>query len=134
MEKITAENFNDSLEKRILDRLVQAGATKYAVEHSKGLDSIEFKKCQQYDQALWDLFRDEVLEKLSEEELTIFFNYENSRYETYRKREDETSKNVASTSNDMRYNFASALRKGWTDLDREVEDLAAKSNKNNKVI
>ncbi len=136
MEKITVENFNDSLEKRILDRLVQVGATTYAVGNSKGTDSIEYKKSQNYVQALWELFRDEVLDKLSEEELTIFFNYENSRYETYSEREDENSKNIANMSNDMRYNFANALRndsdwkeKGFDNLDEKVKDLASKAKK-----
>ena len=126
MEKITVENFNNSLQKNILDRLVKSGATKYAIRKSNGMDSIEFQKCMEYHQALWDLFRDEVLNKLSEEELILFFNYEYKRDETYSQREDDDSKNIAMSSNDMVYQFADALRKGSFDLDEEVEDLASK--------
>lgn len=127
MGKITVENFNDSLEKNILDRLVQACAKKYEVCDKEGIDSIAFTKCSHYDQAIWDIFREEILEKLSEEELILFFNYENSRYETYSKEEDVHSKNIANASNDIRYNLASAIKKDSDNLCETVDELGGKS-------
>lgn len=131
MEKITAENFDNSLAKSILDRLVESNAKQYAISEVEGIDSMEYKRYQDYNQALWDLFRDEVLDKLSKEELTLFFNYENKRYETYSQRDDVYSQNIASASNDRRYNFARALGKDSTasfrNLKQEVDDLAAKT-------
>lgn len=133
MEKITIENFNNSLGKNILDRLVQASATTYAVRDSKGIESVEYKECRNYKQAIWDIFRDEILEKLNEEELTIFFNYENARYEAFSQKEDVNSQNVASASNDMRFNFADKINKlqqpnsTYTNLNEVVDELSVKS-------
>ena len=121
MEEITVENFSDSLEKKLLDRLVEIGAKAYAISDTQGIE------CLDYKQGLWDFFCNEVLEKRSEEELNIFFNYENARYQTFSQKEDSISKDIAMMSNDMRYNLASFLKKDWTNLDEEVEKLASYS-------
>ena len=115
--------------------MLNRGATKYALEKSAGIDSIDYKRCIEYEQALWDLFRDEVLDKQSEEGLAHIFAYENGRYATYHNREDEDSKNIARMSNDMRYSIASALRERATNLNETratnlnevVETLASKT-------
>lgn len=133
MEKITVENFNDSMGEKILDRLVESDAIKYSVLDNYGDSSTIFKEKSAYAQALPSLFWDEILNKLDEQELLLFFNYENKRYEAACEKEDEKSKYVSMASDDMRYVFADKINEiqqpnsKVIDLNSTVEELSAKS-------
>lgn len=113
----------------IVNKCIDLSATAYKNNAEFGADSTQYITSKEQSHVLWELFRDEILEKANQEELTTIFDYVDNIYKDSLEQENENSKYVCEAANDYRYNITSQLNrdKGSVNLNQEVNTMSSRS-------